>query len=68
MIVLQKYGDGDMMDDKDSTGSDMLVPAGVPVFQNLLLHFLDSKAPTLGMSVLVCICRVHTRQGNVREI
>lgn len=37
-----------MMDDKDSAGSDMLVPPGVPVFQNLLLHFLDTKAPTFG--------------------
>ena len=40
-----------MLDDKDSTGSDMMVPAGVPVFQNLLLHFLDTKAPALGKCV-----------------
>ena len=47
--ILQKYGDSDMLDDKDSAGSDMMVSPGVPVFQNLLLHFLDTKAPALGM-------------------
>ena len=36
-----------MGEDKDSAGSDM-APSGVPMFQRLLLNFLDTKAPTLG--------------------
>ena len=36
-----------MLEDKDSAGSDM-VPSGVPIFQSVLLNFLDTKAPTLG--------------------
>jgi hypothetical protein len=46
--MLQKYGDSDVPDDKDSAGSDMMIPASVPVFQSLLLNFLDTKAPVLG--------------------
>ncbi|XP_060562886.1 mediator of RNA polymerase II transcription subunit 12-like protein [Ruditapes philippinarum] len=46
-IRAEKYGDSDVPDDKDSAGSDMMIPASVPVFQSLLLNFLDTKAPVL---------------------
>ena len=51
-LMFQKYGDSDVPDDKDSAGSDMMIPASVPVFQSLLLNFLDTKAPVLGK----CLC------------
>ncbi|KAJ8310216.1 hypothetical protein KUTeg_012081 [Tegillarca granosa] len=43
----EKFGDTDVSEDKDSVGSDMMVSPGVPIFQNLLLHFLDERAPVL---------------------
>jgi len=49
-VVLQKYSDGEMGEDKDSAGSDMFISPSVPLFQNLLLNFLDNKAPVLGES------------------
>ena len=41
----QKYGDDDMDTDTDS---DIAGNGGLPVFQTLLLSFLDNKAPYLG--------------------
>ncbi|KAL3848034.1 hypothetical protein ACJMK2_018917 [Sinanodonta woodiana] len=43
----EKYMESDMMDDKESLGSDAMVPPTVPSFQNLLMHYLDTKAPVL---------------------
>nr|KAG5692294.1 hypothetical protein BaRGS_009504 [Batillaria attramentaria] len=43
----EKYGDSEMMDDKESTGSDGMVAPGVPPFQQLLMEVLDSSAPLL---------------------
>ena len=36
------------MDEKESVGSEMLPPSGLPPYQKLLMHFLDKKAPALG--------------------
>lgn len=38
----------DQGDDKDSTAS---LPAGLPIFQPLLMKFLDNDAPVLGMAL-----------------
>ncbi|KAK6194758.1 hypothetical protein SNE40_000324 [Patella caerulea] len=46
-IRSEKYGDSDMMDDKDSIGSDAMVPPSIPIFQHLLMDFLDTSAPVL---------------------
>ncbi|XP_041350095.1 mediator of RNA polymerase II transcription subunit 12-like protein isoform X2 [Gigantopelta aegis] len=43
----EKYGDSEMMDDKDSTGSDAMIPPSIPAFQSILMDFLDKDAPTL---------------------
>ncbi|XP_067668814.1 mediator of RNA polymerase II transcription subunit 12-like protein [Haliotis asinina] len=43
----EKYGDTDMMEDKDSIGSDQMIPPGLPAFQSLLMDFLDNQAPVL---------------------
>ncbi|XP_069105326.1 mediator of RNA polymerase II transcription subunit 12-like protein isoform X3 [Argopecten irradians] len=43
----EKFGDTDMIDDKDSLGSDAMVPSGLPAFQGLLMSFLDERAPVL---------------------
>lgn len=40
-------------DDKDSTSSANNQPGGLPVFQSLLMKFLDNDAPVLGMYVLI---------------
>jgi len=36
------------VDEKESVGSEMLPPSGLPPYQKLLMHFLDKKAPALG--------------------
>lgn len=45
--MLQKYNDADLVDEKDSQDSSA-APTGLPVFQNLLVNFLDTEAPVLG--------------------
>lgn len=41
-------GDNDDNDDKDSVSSGNVTPNSLPVFQGLLLKFLDNDAPILG--------------------
>lgn len=48
VVLLQKYIDSDVADEKDSLSSTSLM-SGVPVFQNLLMKYLDTQAPILGM-------------------
>lgn len=48
---LQKYGESDMMTDKESVASDTLVSTETPVFQNILFQFLDERACCLGNSI-----------------
>ncbi|XP_063430577.1 mediator of RNA polymerase II transcription subunit 12-like protein isoform X5 [Mytilus trossulus] len=43
----EKYGESDMLTDKDSVASDTLVPMETPVFQNILFQFLDERASCL---------------------
>lgn len=45
--VLAGGGDGADSEDKDSASS---IPAALPVFQPLLMKFLDHDAPVLGMT------------------
>lgn len=45
---MQKYGEAEVIDDKESAGSDVYVPPGIPPFQSILMDFLDSRAPLLG--------------------
>lgn len=40
--------DSDILDEKESLGSEAMAPGGLPVFQNLLMQFLDTRAPVLG--------------------
>lgn len=39
-------------DDKDSMCSGYGLNGGIPVFQNLLMHFLDKDAPVLGKYII----------------
>lgn len=48
--------DNDVGDEKDSVSSAAGAPPGLPVFQPLLMHFLDSEAPVLGKSFLLYVC------------
>lgn len=46
-LNVEKYNDADLVDEKDSQDSGTGGPAGLPVFQNLLVNFLDTEAPVL---------------------
>ncbi|XP_052783955.1 mediator of RNA polymerase II transcription subunit 12-like protein isoform X1 [Mya arenaria] len=46
-LKAEKYSDADVPDEKDSAGSDMMISPSVPLFQGLLLNFLDNKAPII---------------------
>lgn len=48
------------MDEKGSVSSGSLSAATLPVFQEVLLQFLDTQAPTLSKSVIFCCCDFHT--------
>ncbi|CAN8021551.1 unnamed protein product, partial [Ixodes persulcatus] len=45
-LSVEKYNDADLVDEKDSQDSGAS-PMGLPVFQNLLVNFLDTEAPVL---------------------
>ncbi|XP_077555179.1 mediator of RNA polymerase II transcription subunit 12-like protein isoform X10 [Haemaphysalis longicornis] len=45
-LSIEKYNDADLVDEKDSQDSGM-APTGLPIFQNLLVNFLDMEAPVL---------------------
>lgn len=46
-VCLQRCGDSEVVDEKGSVSSGSLSAATVPVFQDVLLQFLDTQAPTL---------------------
>ena len=52
--LIQKFGESETGDEKESVGSEMLPPSGLPPYQKLVMHFLDKKAPALGK----CCCRI----------
>ncbi|XP_076043982.1 mediator complex subunit kohtalo isoform X2 [Oratosquilla oratoria] len=45
--------ESDIPDEKDSVASNQMVSSGAPVFQNLLLKFLDAQAPVLDENSLM---------------
>ncbi|KAL3207531.1 hypothetical protein MRX96_010016 [Rhipicephalus microplus] len=45
-LNIEKYNDADLVDEKDSQDSGM-APTGLPIFQSLLVNFLDMEAPVL---------------------
>lgn len=50
----QRCGDSEVVDEKGSVSSGSLSAATLPVFQDVLLQFLDTQAPTLSESPRVC--------------
>lgn len=48
-------GEADAADEKDSVSSANGVPTGLPVFQPLLMRFLDNDAPILGENAVIII-------------
>lgn len=48
LFLLQKFSETPAIDDKESVGSDSLVPSGTPYFQAILMSYLDEQAPSLG--------------------
>lgn len=49
---LQRCGESEVVDEKGSVSSGSLSAATLPVFQDVLLQFLDTQAPTLSESHL----------------
>lgn len=47
---MQRCGDSEVVDEKGSVSSGSLSAATLPVFQDVLLQFLDTQAPTLSES------------------
>lgn len=50
---LQRCGESEVVDEKGSVSSGSLSAATLPVFQDVLLQFLDTQAPTLSESLYV---------------
>lgn len=50
-ICLQRCGESEVVDEKGSVSSGSLSAATLPVFQDVLLQFLDTQAPTLSESL-----------------
>ncbi|XP_076370100.1 mediator complex subunit kohtalo isoform X2 [Tachypleus tridentatus] len=46
-FTTEKFGDLEMIDEKDSQDSGGMVPVGLPLYQNLLVDFLDTQAPVI---------------------
>ncbi|GAB6019774.1 hypothetical protein CHUAL_001322 [Chamberlinius hualienensis] len=46
-LAAEKYADSDAADEKDSVSSTSMILPGVPIFQNLLMKYLDCNAPVL---------------------
>lgn len=49
-VCLQRCGESEVVDEKGSVSSGSLSAATLPVFQDVLLQFLDTQAPTLSES------------------
>lgn len=49
-VCLQRCGESEVVDEKGSVSSGSLSAATLPVFQDVLLQFLDTQAPTLSRS------------------
>lgn len=49
-LFLQRCGDSEVVDEKGSISSGSLSAASAPVFQDVLMQFLDTQAPMLSMS------------------
>lgn len=50
-VCLQRCGESEVVDEKGSVSSGSLSAATLPVFQDVLLQFLDTQAPTLSESL-----------------
>jgi mediator of RNA polymerase II transcription subunit 12 len=48
----QRCGESEVVDEKGSVSSGSLSAATLPVFQDVLLQFLDTQAPVLSESAL----------------
>lgn len=48
-LFLQRCGDSEVVDEKGSISSGSLSAASAPVFQDVLMQFLDTQAPMLSM-------------------
>nr|XP_032662116.1 mediator of RNA polymerase II transcription subunit 12-like protein isoform X1 [Chelonoidis abingdonii] len=46
-IEAERCGESDVLDEKESISSASLTGSSLPVFQNVLLRFLDTQAPSL---------------------
>ena len=46
-MFTQRCGESEVVDEKGSVSSGSLSAATVPVFQDVLLQFLDTQAPVL---------------------
>jgi len=46
-LTLQRCGEAEVLDEKESLSSASLTSSSLPVFQNVLLRFLDTQAPSL---------------------
>jgi mediator of RNA polymerase II transcription subunit 12 len=44
---LQRCGEAEVLDEKESISSASLAGSSLPIFQNVLLRFLDTQAPAL---------------------
>lgn len=54
-ICLQRCGESEVVDEKGSVSSGSLSAATLPVFQDVLLQFLDTQAPTLSESFFLFV-------------
>ncbi|KAH8042864.1 hypothetical protein HPB51_026129 [Rhipicephalus microplus] len=61
-LNIEKYNDADLVDEKDSQDSGM-APTGLPIFQSLLVNFLDMEAPVLGL-LLSADCYRYARNAH----
>lgn len=52
-VCLQRCGESEVVDEKGSVSSGSLSAATLPVFQDVLLQFLDTQAPTLSTSLFL---------------
>lgn len=48
-LVLQRCGESEAADEKGSIASGSLSAPSAPIFQDVLLQFLDTQAPMLSM-------------------
>lgn len=46
-LTVQRCGESEVLDEKESLSSASLTGSSLPVFQNVLLRFLDTQAPSL---------------------